>query len=522
VLSHVTNLGHLTDYGLAFFADAVALTDGDVTLTYAALDERANRVANGLAHLGVEHGERVALLFPNEFRYVEALLGAMRAGAVAVPVNVRLGWDSLRHVVADSGARVLVASHAFADSARRLADDCPAIAHTVVANARDGDGLDYDTWLEDADASRRTGHDVAPDDLCMQPYTSGSTGRPKGVLLHHAGQVHNAEMMRRVLMVTSGDRALVSVPLFHANAMSGALLPFLMSGASVVILPGFDAADVVAAIARERCTYMTGVPATYTLLLAHLRQGVTHDVSSMRFLACGSAPVSEQLLRELNEAFGGVEVIEAYGLTEGGPVVSSNPRWGVRKLGSTGLPLPDVTVQIVDDDGAPLGPGQVGELWVKSPGAARGYHNLPAVTAEKRTTDGWLRTGDVMRMDTDGYLYFKGRRDDMINSGGENVYPKEVEDILRAHPAVAEVCVVPVPHQVKGAVPVAFVVCSDPAPTEAELKEFFLARGPAYAHPRRVFALGSLPLSGTGKVDRAGLTRQAGELVSRGTHGGTS
>jgi len=286
-----------------------------------------------------------------------------------------------------------------------------------------------------------------------------------------------------------------------------------MSGGALVILPGFDAAEVIRAIDRHRCTYLTGVPAMFRLILNQKALLAEHDVSSLRWAACGSAMVPPDLLREFGETFH-AGISEGYGLTEGGPVVFESPRFGPRKTGSAGLPLPGCEVRVVKGDGRDAGVTEVGELWTRNPGLSKGYYKAPEVTARKFDAEGWLHTGDLVRFDEDGYYYILGRMDDMINVGGENVYPKEVEDLLLLHPAVREAFVVPARHAVKGEAPVAFVVLHDGRPASAqELKRFFLERGPAYAHPREIFFIDAAPLGSTGKVDRRALQERARELV---------
>jgi acyl-CoA synthetase (AMP-forming)/AMP-acid ligase II len=476
-------------------------------LTYEGLDSRANRMANALAGLGVEAGHRVALMFSNDFRFLEALFGPMRLGAVPVPLNTRMGDEALRYVVEDAEAAVLVASAALAARAAAIAAAVPGVRHVIVDGpAREGT-LAYDAVLAAASpalARRRT----EPGEICMQPYTSGSTGRPKGVLLTHAGQVWNADILRKAILTDPGERALIAVPLYHKNAMAGAVKPFLLAGGSLVILPGFDPVAVIRAIERYGVTYLTGVPAMYRMILAEKDTLARHDVSSIRYAVCGSAEVPEELLAEFRRVFG-APIAESYGLTEGGPVPLTNTRWGLKKRGSCGMEIPGCAVKIVDGDGRPLGAEAVGELWTRNPGVAAGYWKLPEVTGRK-IRDGWLATGDLFRRDADGYYYFVGRQDDMINVAGENVYPKEVEDILVAHPNLRDACVVPAPHDVKGEVPVAFVVEREPGrTTEDEVKRFFLGRGAPYAHPRRVYFLDALPLGGTGKPDRQALRARA-------------
>jgi long-chain acyl-CoA synthetase len=503
------NLGHLFDVPLRLAPERPAVFQDDVGLTYADLEARTNRMANALAGVGVGPGHRVALMFSNDFRFLESLFAPMRLGAVAVPLNTRMGDDALRYVVEDSEASVMIANRAMADRARALAARVPAVKHLVV-DAPAGDGIAYDAFLQSG-APTRARRATAFDEICMQPYTSGSTGKPKGVLLTHGGQVWNADILRKAILADETERALIAVPLFHKNAMAGAVKPFLLAGGSMVILPGFDALEVIRAIDRYKVTYLTGVPAMYKMILAERAALARHDVGSIRYAVCGSAEVPEELLEEFRRVFR-APIAESYGLTEGGPVPVTNTRWGLKKRGSCGMEIPGCDVRLVDDDGRDVPVGQAGELLTRNPGLARGYWKLPEATARK-FRDGWLATGDLLRRDADGYYYFVGRKDDMINVAGENVYPKEVEDLLLRHPNLRDACVVPAPHAVKGEVPVAFVVEREPGrTTEDEVKRFFLEHGAPYAHPRRVLFLDALPLGSTGKLDRNALRARAGEL----------
>jgi acyl-CoA synthetase (AMP-forming)/AMP-acid ligase II len=498
------NLGYLFDTALALTPSKPAVYQGDTVLTFAELDARSNRMANALVALGVGAGDRVALLFNNDFRFLETLFGTMRLGAVAVPLNIRMGDDALRYVTEDSEAAVLVASAALAERGRALAAQIPAIKHVIADGA-----LAYESVVAAASPTlaRRA---TAFDEICMQPYTSGSTGKPKGVLLTHGGQIWNTDIMRKALMADDTERALIAVPLYHKNAMAGAVKPFLIAGGSLVILPGFDALEVIRAVDRYKVTYLTGVPAMYKMILAEKDALARHDVSSVRYAVCGSAEVPDELLEEFRRVFG-APIGESYGLTEGGPVPIVNTRWGLKKRGSCGLAFPGCDVKLVDEAGKEVGVDEVGELVTRNPGLAKGYWKLPEATA-KKFRDGWLSTGDLMRRDADGYYYFVGRRDDMINVAGENVYPKEVEDILLQHPNLRDACVVPAPHDVKGEVPIAFVVAREPGrTTEDDVRRFFLERGAPYAHPRRVVFLDALPLGGTGKIDRIALKARARE-----------
>ncbi len=543
------NLGHVFDGPLRLTPGAVAVIQDDTTLTYRELEGRVCRMANVLAGLGVGPGDRVGLMFGNDWRFLEAFFAPMRLGAVAVPLNIRMGDESLAYVLEDAEAKVLIAGGDQAERARGLAGgikslghllaDCPSGGESQPSGHRDASRLRRSgpparpvvpPWTPPPGGGRSTGVPVLnyralmdaasprfrrrridPEAICMQPYTSGSTGKPKGVLLAHRGQIWNADVIRKMACLDHTERALVAVPLYHKNAMIGAVKPFLLCGGSLVILPGFDPVAVIRAIDRHRVTYMTGVPAMYKMMLAEKETLARHDVRSIRYALCGSAEVPEELLAEFQRVFG-APIAESYGLTEGGPVPCANPRYGLKKLGSCGVDVAQAENRIVRADGSDCAVDEVGELVCRNPGIAKGYWKLPEVTTRK-LHDGWLATGDLMRRDRDGYYYFIGRKDDMINVAGENVYPKEVEDLLLRHPGLKDACVVPAPHRTKGWVPVAYVVARDTAgpPGEEEVKRFFLERGAPYAHPRRVVFLDRLPLGGTGKLDRTALKRLAAE-----------
>lgn len=504
------NLGRITDYGLTFFPDRPALLQPGLELSYRELDERINRVAQGLLARGVQRGERVLVIWHGDIRFLEVVLGTIRAGAVAVPVNPTLAGDKHRDLLTDSGARHVLASTVGAASAAALLAE-GAVASAVVVDGFDHDAAveDYESWLS---AQSTAAPDVAVDvdDVAWQAYTSGSTGTPKGVLISHRMLLRDAQLVSHALFLEPTDRAIVSTPLFHMNACAVGLLPALSSGASAYVLPGFDAPSVLGAIEEQSGTIITGVPAMYKLLLADEREIARRDLTSLKMILCGSAPMPAALLDELLTVFPNATFCEGYGLTEVGPVATLVPRMGVRRLGSIGRPFPGLEVRVVGDSGEDVPVGETGEIWMRSECMTSGYHHRPEEDARRFRPDGWFATGDLAVQDEDGWLYFRGRADDMMSVGGENVYPAEVEAILVQHPRVRDVCVVPAPHEVKGEVPVAFVVPQEGADvTEDELREFFLQRGPAYAHPRRVEVLPAMPLAPTGKVDRRALTRRA-------------
>lgn len=504
------NLGYLFEDALKLYPSAPAVFQGETVLTFEELDHRCNRAANHLTSCGLGATDRVAVLFNNDYRFLECMFGAMRLGAIPVPLNTRMSDEALAFIIEDTDAKLLLAGP---DMGARLSGIRPRVAHemAVITDAAIENAIPYEASLELL-SPRLPRRKTQPDDICMLPYTSGSTGRPKGVMLTHNGQLWNSDVIRKAAMLDDTDRALVAVPMCHKNAMLGAVKPLLLTGGSLVILPGFNPKDVILAIERYRVTYLTGVPAMYKLMLAERDLLAQHDVSSVRYALCGSAEVPEELLREFRDVFG-APIAESYGLTEGGPVPLVNTRWGLKKRGSCGVEIPGSEVKLLDEDGREVLLNEPGELITRNPGLAKGYWKRPEATAEK-FRNGWLYTGDLLRRDADGYYYFVGRKDDVINVAGEKVHPKEIEDILLRHTNIKDACVVPVRHELKGFVPVAFVSEREKGrTTEEEVKAFFLSHGPAYAHPRRVFFMESLPLNATGKLDRPKMQQLAAEQV---------
>ncbi|WP_062109991.1 class I adenylate-forming enzyme family protein [Bacillus niameyensis] len=506
------NLGDLLHEAVTFTPHKLAVIGKHEQLTYKELDERIKRAGNVFKSLGIVKGDRVALLFPNDVSFIEICFGLMRIGAVPVPLNIKLSIEVLSYILTDSGAKLVVYKESLLDKAQRLqTGDGPCF---IQAGGHHQENT-YEDLREKASTELETVH-VEDDDLCFLPYTSGSTGKPKGCMLTHHGQWWNAYTTAKCYLLDREDRALVAVPLYHKNAMINAVKPCLMVGASIVIRPDFDPEDVIASIDQYKCTYTTGVPAMFKMILAAYQSLTHYDVSSLQFIVCGSSEVPIELLEALKRTFD-IKIMEAYGLTEGGPQVFATPRWGTHKQGSSGLPIPGCEVQIVDlDKNQELPANEIGELWVKNPGVVKGYWNRPELT-DVKFKGGWLKTGDLAYLDEDGYGYIIGRTDDMINIGGENAYPKEIEQVLLKHDAVEDVCVIRTKHSVKGEAPVAFIkkVQGYEATTEEEIKRFFIENGPAYAHPRLVFFINEMPLGGTGKIDKGQLKNLLNEHNTR-------
>lgn len=504
------NFGTIFDLPLKMWPEKEALIYGPHRITYRELENRTNRVANGLRALEIGAGDHVAVLVKNDHRFVETMLGALRSGATVTPTTTRAHLSTLTHIMQDSRAKILFASADFTEEARKLAETLPGLRRVFVMDQTPAGTTHYDDWLAGQSSSRSV-VEKAPGDIALLSYTSGSTGLPKGVLLTHHAIDWATRNLRRTLLYGPDERCLLAVPMFHANGMLAGVFSMLECGGSLVILHDVHPAEMIRTIERERCTYTTGVPAMYKMMLREEALLRECDCSSLRFVICGSSEVPEELLEEFTRKL--APMLEAYGLTECG-FVCNNPRWGITKQGTTGLPYPGVELRIVDpeDVSRDLPVGELGELLVRSPANLVAYHNLPQVTAERLLADGWFRTRDIVRADEQGYVEIVGRLDDRISCAGESIYPKEVENVLLGHPDIVDVAVVPMPDDVKGEVPVAFVVERAPGTVrEPDIKEYFLQRGAPYMHPRRVFVLPEMPLTSAKKVDRTALKMLAQE-----------
>lgn len=472
---------------------AVDLLDMDHPreITYDDLDGRCDGVARGLAARGLGVGDRIAILAQNRIEFMEVLFGALRAGCVPVPINFKLARETVRFILQDADVR-----HIFFDQG-----SASMIDGTIPQSNFDSD---YAQFLDPGDFAAVA---VGEKQVSMQLYTSGTTGYPKGVLLTHSGQGWAARALVEGRRLTDDDRILMSAPFFHKNALV-AIKTAMLPGASLVILPRFQARDAIRAITRHKCTMVTGVPTMMYMMLAERDLIEKADFSAVRTISMGSAPASDVLLGEIARVFPGAAVQMNYGTTEGGPIMLGwfHPEGKPRPLGSVGYPLPGCEYRF---EGGP--DEHQGELVVRNPGVALGFYNLPAETAED-FKDGWNYSGDIMRQDEDGWFYFLGRVDDMFVCGGENIYPGEVESLLERHPGISQAVVLPFAHSSKGEVPYAFVVEEKAGVlSEEEVKAHALENGPAHAHPRRVFLLSAIPLTGTNKIDRDALRALAEE-----------
>lgn len=467
--------------------------------SYRDFEAQANAVARALTARGLVRGDRVAILSANRFEYLTTVHGIMRAGFVAVPVNFKFPAATIDYIIHDSGAKLVFCDAQRFDTAPK---DLPHIRF-------DGDNNEFASFIQ---RGPFTSVVAEPGEAAMFLYTSGSTGRPKGVVLSHQSHIWVVEQ-RMAAQDMSRHRFLVAAPLYHMNALAMSQLAHA-AGATVILLPQFTTGLYLHAIETYHCTWLTAVPPMIAMMLNDKERLAATNLSSVEFLRMGSAPVSHSLLEAIHCTLPSAAVTNAYGTTEAGPVVfGPHPRGLPQPEMSVGYPHPKVQLRLIGEDGKPA---DTGVLEMKCAAIMTGYHNRPDIKPPI-TSDGFYITGDVFRRDENGFYFFVGRTDDMFVSGGENIFPGEVEKMLETHPDVIHACVVPVPDDIKGTKPVAFVVARKGSDlTEDALKEYALKNAPAYQHPRSIWFVDSLPLASTNKVDRNRLRELAAEKLMSG------
>lgn len=466
-------------------------------------------------------GDRAGLLMANTLAFVVGFFAVEALGGVVIPLNTRLTPKEHLAVVEDAGAAGVLMGAEFQDA---LAVFQQTLSWVVVAGAGQDEPLlpggavyGMDPWLETPEGELPQNlPDVSGGQLAVLVYTSGTTGRSKGVMLSHRNLLADAQANAQVIEATAGDVFVTTSPLFHVFGLANVMLTGLLTGARVVLVRKFNPKTVLEAITHHRVTFLAAVPTMYQMMLS-LLPSPDYDLQTLRVCHSGAAPMPEAVFAQVESLFG-APVQEGYGQSEASSIVTSNPLRGVRKPGSIGLPLPGLEIEIVDESGAVRPPGQVGELRLKGETVMLGYWNNPQATA-KAIRDGWLYTGDMGYRDADGYIFLVGRRDDMINVGGAKVYPREVEEVLYQHPAVAACAVTGEASALYHQVVSAYVVkAPDAQVCQADLQRFCRTWLAEYKVPKTVYFVDSIPQGATGKILRHRLCPPdpaSGETVSR-------
>ena len=501
------NLASYLENSAMAHPDKVALIFDDRKWTFREVNERACAIAGGLTKMGAERGDRITLFLPNMPEFFFWYFGILKAGAVVNPLNVMLKQREIDYIIGDCAPRVIVAAGEVAEAPLDiLRRGERGIQEMILIGGKGEAGtIRFEEWVE----KQSIDFDSVPverDDIAAILYTSGTTGQPKGVMLTHTNLWTNGRHCADLTETTYRDTGVCALPLFHSYALTHVLAELWMVAGTVVWMKRFNPKDCLEAMAKYRATAFHGVSTMYHAMLNEPAVDEYARQINLRYCITGAAVTPEPILRVWNEKF--TPLTDGYGLTEASPVVISNPLpgKGVQKINSCGLPIvPEIQVAAFDDNDRPVKQGDIGELVIRGPNVMKGYWNKPEATAEA-LRNGWLHTGDMVLFDEDGYCYVKDRKKDMIITGGFNIYPKEVEDLLYTHPSVAEAQVIGVPDLVKGEIAVACLVLkSGSTATEEEIITFCRDNIAAYKAPRHVRFFEELPKTVTGKFEKVSL-----------------
>ncbi|WP_322494664.1 long-chain fatty acid--CoA ligase [Chloroflexus sp.] len=507
-------------------------------LTYRQLNEKVDRMATALYQLGVRKGDRVAVMLPNSPHYIITFFACMRLGAIVVNTNPTYTGRELQHQLHDSGAETIVLLNLFWPRLREVRAETP-VKRVIVAHIFDTLGFPSNLLVKSAQKKTPEWVDVMPeqdifffqhllekygptppkvnlkpDDVALFQYTGGTTGLPKAAMLTHRNLIANTVQVASWLTrgQPGGEKMMAAIPFFHVYGMTVAMMYSIHIGAEIVIVPSPRPIDnVMNVIQRERCTLFPGVPAMYIGIINHPKVN-EYDLRSVKACISGSAPLPMDVQEKFGQLTGG-RLVEGFGMTEASPVTHCNPVFGERRAGSIGIPLPDTEAKVIDlDTGKEITPGSdtTGELCVRGPQVTKGYWQRPDETAQTIDADGWLHTGDIARVDKDGYFYIVDRKKDMINVGGLKVLPRDVEEVLFMHPKVMEAVVVGIPHPQRGDDTVKAFIVPKPGenPTVEEIKEFCKLHLAPYKVPREVEFRTELPKTLVGKVLRRVLVEE--------------
>ncbi len=489
---------------------ALACASSGRRFTYRELNDRAVRCARfWLEKCHGAKGDRVGILAKNRVEFLDAFFAAGKSGIILVPLNVRLTAAELAVIIQSSGLKALFYDGELAERVQELRREGTirgqieywiALDQTVEPS-----DLQYKTCLRELSPADWTRAACDPEDVYCLLYTSGTTGKPKGVMIPHRMVAWNGYNTAVNWQLTESDVSPLFTPLYHAGGLAAFLVPLFVAGGTIVLHHDFDVHVVWRSIESEKCTVMLGVPTIYRMLLGSSEFGSV-DLSHVRWFISGGAPLPVELVEAYSKR--GVVLKQGYGLTEVGVnCFSMSPEEALRKVGSIGKPMMFTEARVVDSEGNSAAPGVAGELWLRGPHVCKGYWQDPAATAACLDGAGWFHTGDIARLDEEGFFYIVGRSKDMFISGGVNVYPAEIEAELLRHPGVADAAVIGVPHATWGETGVAFVVPKDNAakPSQDELADFLAGKLAKYKLPKEFIFIETLPRTAYGKVVKSEL-----------------
>jgi len=477
--------------------DKVFLFWDDEEITYGRLLDTARSVASSLALRGLEKDDKVCIWTYNRPEFVYMMLGCAFSGTVLVPINTQFKAEEAQYIIQNSQARLLVTQPEFKDMVEQVRPQCPELEEVIMLDEAPQGSSPFDELYHPSETVER---EVVKDDIAGIIYTSGTTGYPKGVLLTHENYVFNAWEITEAARMSEEDRFMCILPLFHVNGQVVTVYSPLYAGASMVLLKGFSPKEFLPKLERYHATAFSGVPTVYAIL-NNLPDAEDYDLSNLRFCICGAAPMPVEVFETFERKYKAF-ILEGYGLSEGTCASSLNPLDGARKIGSIGIPLKGQEMKIVDDNGKEVAPGEVGEIVVRGDNVMKGYYRNPQAT-EATLKKGWLHTGDLGYRDEDGYFFIVGRKKEMIIRGGENIYPKEIEEVLYKHPGVMDAAVAGIPDKIWGEEVAAFIVPKEGVELkQSEIMEYCKEKIANYKCPRMVFFWDELPKTATGKIQK--------------------
>ncbi|MEH7378637.1 MULTISPECIES: long-chain-fatty-acid--CoA ligase [Bacillaceae] len=494
------NLNENLKNSAARFPDHTAYTFLNQSTTYAELDKLVDCTASGLSAAGIRKGDRVALMLGNCPEFVIAYYGILRVGAVVVPINPVYTSGEISYILSNSQAKAVIAHSSLEATISPLREKLENLKMVIYTDSIESEWT-WERLIHDPKENFENPF-IGEDDLAVILYTSGTTGKPKGALLSHRNMASNAASMSQLAEFTEEDRIIAVLPMFHVFCIATCINIPIACGAAIVIVPKFSPTEVIHTIRKEKATIFAGVPTMFSFLL-QVPGATAKDFSSIRACFSGGASIPVELLHRFEEKYK-VHVLEGYGLSETAPVTAFNPLRGTRKPGSVGIDIPEVKNKVVDPDGMEVPRGEIGELIVKGPNVMMGYLGMPEATFSA-LKDGWFYTGDLARMDEEGYIYIVDRKKDMILVGGYNVYPREVEEVLYQHPAIVEAAVIGITDNEYGEIVKAFVVSNDESITIDDILHFCQDKLAKYKLPKQVEFMEELPKNSTGKILRRAL-----------------
>lgn len=479
------------------------------TFSYSTLETHITKFASGLSKLGINKGDKIALVVGNSPHFIISLYGALKVGAVVIPVNPLYSPDELVYILTNGDAKAVITLDLFLPLVEKASPILPNIDHFIICETKQESPYEFKdnklksftnvVGLGDVDFK---GPELEDEDLAVILYTSGTTGKPKGAMLTHKNLYSNAMDAGHFLSFSSSEKVIATLPAFHVFCLTVALNAPLMYGATVILVPKFSPKEIFDIIRTYKATVFAGVPTMYNFLY-QFPEGKTEDFESIRLCISGGSSLPVALLENFENKFK-VIISEGYGLSEASPVTTFNPLDRPRKAGSIGTNISNVVNKVVNALGEEVAVGEVGELIVRGPNVMKGYYNMPEETA-MTIRDGWLYTGDLARIDEDGYFYIVDRKKELIIVGGYNVYPREVEEVIYNHPDVVECAVIGIPDDNFGESVKAYVVSKNPSLSVETLTEYSKAHLAKYKVPRSIEFISELPKNATGKILRRAL-----------------